>query len=236
MKKLPILTLIVAFTVSLFSVQPSYAEKKPLIKSTVVDVNGKPIQGAYIFFYDSPDTKRAVDLVSPVTDKKGFCQKEIPQGSYWVLARLKREGDFDMGPLMIEDKVSAEPKEIKVSTGEVLELKFTIMDLLDTIRTSTKQRNDLNRITGVIKNDNGEVQAKAFVFASSHNRPSLMPGYFSAWTGDDGRYTLFLPDGKYYLGISRSFAPNLKYQASHEITVSEDMADQELLLPAEEIK
>ncbi len=213
---------------------PSLAEDKPLIRSTVLDIDGKPVPGAYIFFYDSPDTKRAVDLVSPVTDEQGFCEKPVPPGTYWVLARLKREGDFDMGPLMIEDKVSADPLEITVAVGDKLDLTFTVMDLLDTIRTSTKQRNDLNRVSGRIVNKDGDPVKKVFVFANRHNKPVLMPRYFSAWTGEDGRYSIYMPEGKYYLGISSQFAPDLKYTAESPITVEEaDLADQELVFKSE---
>jgi hypothetical protein len=74
-KNFTIIAFIALFTATLFGINPAHAEVKPLIKSTVVDIDGKPVKGAYIFFYDSPDTKRAVDLVSPVTNKKGYCQK-----------------------------------------------------------------------------------------------------------------------------------------------------------------
>lgn len=229
MKKITIIALIVLLTAIFFGINPAFGEIKPLIKSTVVDVDGKPVKGAYIFFYDSHDTKRAVDLVSPVTNKKGFCQKEVPPGTYWILARLKREGDFDMGPLMIEDKVSAEPLEITVIPGEKYDLKFTVMDLLDTIRTSTKKREDLNRVSGRIVDKEGEPVQKVFVFANRHDKPVLMPRYFSAWTGEDGLFTIYMPEGEYYLGVSSEFAPGLKYKAATMITVEADLADQELV-------
>ncbi len=226
MKHIALLLTLTALVMSVCS--SARAEEKPLIRSTVVDVNGKPVQGAYIFFYDSPDTKRAVDLVSPVTDRNGYCEKAIPPGSYWILARLKREGDFDMGPLMVEDKLS-DPLEIEVKHGDKLDLTFTVMDLLDTVRTKTKKREDLNLVTGRVVDDEGKPVKKVFVFANRHNKPVLMPRYFSAWTGEDGRYAIYLPEGKYFLGISADFAPDLKYAATSEIMVRGDMDDQDLV-------
>lgn len=230
-------SIITIFFVSLFGlcvvVNPAFSEEKPLIKSTVVDVEGKPVKGAYIFFYDSPDTKRAVDLVSPVTDKNGYCQKEVPPGTYWLLARLKREGDFDMGPLMIEDKVSSEPLEITVAAGEKHDLKFTVLDLLDTIRTSSKKREDLNRISGRVVNEDGEPVRKVFVFANRNNRPVIMPRYFSAWTREDGSFSIYVPEGRYYLGISPVFVPNIQYTADKEIVVEKDVEEQELVYKVE---
>ena len=233
MKKLAAISLAITLFLTFVAINPVQAEDKPLIKSTVVDVEGNPVKGAYIFFYDSPDTKRAVDLVSPVTDKKGYCQKEVPAGTYWVVARLKREGDFDMGPLMIEDKVSAEPLEITVTSGEKHDLKFIVLDLLDTIRTSTKKRQDLNKVSGQVVNENGEPVKKVFVFANRHDKKVLMPRYFSAWTRDDGSYTIYLPEGKYYLGVSDEFAPELKYTGETMISVKADLAGQELVYNSE---
>jgi len=233
-KKIVITFLVVLIAVTVLGSNPVLGEDKPLIRSTVLDIDGKPVPGAYIFFYDSPDTKRAVDLVSPVTDEKGFCEKPVPPGTYWVLARLKREGDFDMGPLMIEDKVSADPLEITVAVGDKLDLTFTVMDLLDTIRNSTKQRNDLNRVSGRIVNKDGDPVKKVFVFANRHNKPVLMPRYFSAWTGEDGRYSIYMPEGNYYLGISSQFEPDLKYTAESPITVEDaDLTDQDLVYKSE---
>lgn len=229
-----IIVLITLFVTGL--VKPVLSEEKPLVRSTVLDIDGNPVKGAYIFFYDSEDTKRAVDLVSPVTDEKGFCEKAVPPGTYWVLARLKREGDFDMGPLMIEDKVSAEPLEIEVAPGEKYDLTFTVMDLLDTVRTQTKQREDLNRVSGRVVNEAGEPVKKVFVFANRNNDAVLMPRYFSAWTGDDGHFTIYVPEGEYYLGLSAEFAPDRKYTAEIPLKVEGDLTDRELVFGNEKLQ
>jgi len=208
------------------------AAANAVIKCRVFDVDGKPVKGAYIFFYDSPDTRRAVDLVSPATNRNGFCKKEIPAGMYWAVARLKKEGTFDMGPLMIGDKVSPEPLEIEVSPGETLEVEFRIMNLLDTIRTRTKKRKDLNRITGRIVDENDEPVEGAFVFANRYKQPLTMPNYFSAWTGKDGRFTIYLPNGSFYLGVARDFAPGQTYAATTEIKAGPGGNKEPLVLKA----
>jgi methionine-rich copper-binding protein CopC len=206
------------------------AEDMPVIESRVVDVDGKPVAGAFIFFYDSPDTRRAVDLVSPVTDKNGYSVKEIPPGMYWALARLKKEGDFDMGPLMIGDKVSSDPIEIDVKHGDKLSLEFTVMNLLDTVNVNTKRLKGLNRITGRIVNEKGETVAGAFVFANRHDQPVTIPAYFSAWSDKQGRFAIYLPNGSYYLGSTKIFAPNLKYIADTAMTVDSDAENIEITL------
>ena len=194
MKKNSFKIIVLALLASIIS-SPVFADDKPVIKSTVFDVAGKPVSGAYIFFYDSEDTRRAVDLVAPVTDGNGYSQKAIPPGKYWVLARLKENANFDMGPLMIGDKVSDEPLELDVADGDIVELKFTVIDLLENIHMKSKKREDLNLVSGRIVNSKGEGQPKAYAFANQHNRASLMAGYFSAWTDEDGQFRIYLPNG-----------------------------------------
>jgi len=193
--------------------------KMPVVKATVVDIHGKPVKGAYIFFYDGPDTKRAVDLVSPPTDEKGYCEVEVPPGTYWSLARLKADKSFDMGPLMIEDKFSGDPVEVELAPGDVFELEFEIMDLLETIRTKSKKRTDLNKVSGKVVNENGEAIGNVFVYANRHKSPVSMPDFFSAWTKEGGEYLIYLPKGRYNLGVSENFAPNQRYVGKQEITV-----------------
>lgn len=206
------------------------AAQNPLVRATVVDVAGKPVKGAYIFFYDSADTKRAVDLVSPVTDSKGNCEKEVPPGRYWVLARLKSNASFDMGPLMIEDKFSGDPLEVEVVAGQELSLDFTVMDLLDTIKTKSKKREDLNKVTGKIVNEKGEALADVFAYANKHQSPLSVPDFFSAWTGPDGLFAIYLPTGKYNLGAATSLSTDQRYKADTEIMVENDLADLEIVL------
>lgn len=202
---------------------PAQAAKNPLVKATVVDVAGEPIKGAYIFFYDSPDTKRAVDLVSPVTDSKGFCEKAVPPGRYWVLARLKGNATFDMGPLMIEDKFSGDPLEIEVVSGEELVLNFTVMDLLDTIKTKSKKRKDLNKVTGKIVDEKGSPVANVFAYANNHKSPLSVPDYFSAWTEADGEFIIYLPNGNYNIGAAVELSSSQRYKATQDISVDKDV-------------
>lgn len=214
----------------MISNKPAAAEKMPVVESTVVDIDGNPVEGAFIFFYDSPDTRRAVDLVSPSTDKNGDSVKEVPPGMYWALARLKKEGDFDMGPLMIGDKVSSDPLEIDVKPGDRVSVEFTVMNLLDTVNASTKKRTDLNRISGTIATSRGEVPAAAFVFANRHDQSVSMPSFFSAWADGNGRFSMYLPNGSYYLGGAVTFGPDQKYMADTAITVEGDMKDLRVVL------
>lgn len=210
------------FSVLFMAIAPAKAEDKALVRGRIVDVNGQPVDGAYLFFYDSEDTKRAVDLVSPRTDKNGTCEKKIPASRYWVLARLKKRGDFDMGPLMIGDKFSGDPLVIDLQPGETRDLEMQVVDLLDTIRSSSKKREDLNKLSGLVVNEKGEALAGVFAFANRNSQAVTVPEYISAWTGADGRFTLYLPNGAYFLGASATFTPQQRYQAAAPATIETD--------------
>ena len=50
--------------------------------------------------------------------------------------------------------------------------------------------------------------AMAYVIADNRSTPATeFPLYISAWTGSDGKYTLYLPAGKFYLGVSTIMPP-----------------------------
>ena len=231
MKRNFVLFLIFTMGLLAFDSGPCLAKKGlAMVKAGVVDVEGKPVKGAYIFFYDSADTRRAVDLVSPVTDKNGYCQKEVPPGRYWVLARLKSNASFDMGPLMIEDKFSGDPLQVEVVPDQELRLDFIVMDLLDTIRTKSKIREDLNKVTGRVVNEKGEPIADVFAYANRHQSPLSVPDYFSAWTKLDGSFTIYLPKGKYNLGAAAVLSPGQRYKAVNEIVVDANLSSLELVI------
>ncbi len=229
MKNLILLfTLLIAFTLPTTTTAKTI--KNPLLRARVVDAAGNPVKGAYIFVYDSPDTRRAVDLVSPVTDDAGFCEKAIPPGNYWILARLKSNAKFDMGPLKIEDKFSGDPLELEALQGEVYDLNFTVVDLLDTIKNKSKKRKDLTKVTGRILDAKGGVMAGVFAYANRNQSPLSMPDYFSAWTEADGTYTLYLPKGKYSIGAAATLSHKQRYKASQEITVDNPLTNIDITL------
>ena len=54
--------------------------------------------------------------------------------------------------------------------------------------------------------------------------------YISAWTGIDGKYTLYLPAGAFYLGTSTTMPPPVEEELSRFIEVAGDMQGVDLVL------
>ena len=104
------------------------------------------------------------------------------------------------------------------------------MDLRDAVRHSRKRSEELFEIQGRILDKHEKPVAMVYVLADSRSTPaSEIPQYLSAWTGIDGKYTLYLPTGGFYLGVS-SVMPPLQEELSRFVEVAGDMQGLDLVL------
>jgi hypothetical protein len=77
---------------------------------------------------------------------------------------------------------------------------------------------------------NGKPVAMAYVLADSRSTPATeIPQYLSAWTGSDGKYTMYLPAGEFYIGASTHMPPSPKEELPRFIEVSEDMEGMDII-------
>jgi hypothetical protein len=90
-----------------FLFMPAVAEQKPVIRGRVLDTEGKALQGASVFIYDSPDTKDQLTWYRPRQAKTeaGWCC------SRQVLGESGKTVGDSLGPLMPGDKFSGEPRD-----------------------------------------------------------------------------------------------------------------------------
>ena len=64
----------------------------------------------------------------------------------------------------------------------------------------------------------------AYVLADRRSTPAPeIPQYLSAWTDIEGKYTMYLPAGEFYMGPSTVMPPSPKEEFSHFIEVAGDM-------------
>lgn len=189
-----------------------------ILAAKVTDGDGKPVEGAEVFAYSSPRTRRPADFISPRTGRDGTCRLALQPGKYWVVARVKKGESF--GPLLPGDRHSGDPIEVEAGAGGAAEVGFTVADIREAARAREKGRTDAFRLAGKVVDQGGKPVANATVFAHRERAFSGMPDAVSAWTGPDGEYLLFLPPGRWFLGAATDFPPP-GMTASAEVTLPE---------------
>jgi len=205
----------------------SCAEEKAVFNGQVIDVQGRPVEGSMVFVYASPDVRRSADFISPPTGRDGIFRLLLPPGKYWAVARLKKTDGF--GPLMPGDRHSGEPKEVKLTTGGQVEMRFTVTDLREAAIMRTKEREGPARLSGRIIDEQGVPVKGAYAIASDNEKPSGIPDYVSAWVDDDGQYTLFIPRGVYYMGSAIAFPPGDDIMMDRKITVDAERTEADIV-------
>lgn len=187
---------------------PVFAAETHQLKARVSDIEGRPMEGAKLFLYESPNVRRPAQFISSPSDRAGLIQIILPPGKYWMVARFKSDGKY--GPLMPGDKHSGEPVEVEVGANGV-ETEFIVADIRELGQKKRANATDALRLKGRVTDSQGGPVAQAFVYASRSKEFSELPDFISAWTGADGRYEIYLPPGgRYYLGASRELP--LKYR------------------------
>ncbi len=215
----------------MYSVAASSGEYATL-KGLIRDVAGKPVEGAEVFIYSGAEVRRTADFISPPSDPEGRYTISLPAGTYWCVARL-RKGGSRFGPLMPGDKHSGDPMEIEVTQG-ASRADFTVADLKEAAGLIKKKtREDYIKITGRILGRDGKPAQEVYAIASPAESVSEIPAFLSPWTDDAGRYTLYLPRGKYYLGFSHSFPAGLRSAFTREVLLQEDKDDLDIIVPEE---
>lgn len=199
---------------------PVYADGTATLKGQITDVEGRPVAGARVFAYDDSEVRRAANFMSVPADGQGRFRMVLMPGKYWLVARLKKGEEY--GPLMPGDKHSGEPVVLDLAPGMEADQNFTVADLRDARKQHTKDRSRPAKISGKILNENGAPLTKSYAIAHRSRTVDGVPDYVSAWVDDKGRYTLYLPPGKYFIGSSLKFPPGAEYLIYGEITVDAD--------------
>ena len=227
-----ILNIILLLSVSpalFFSPATIMAEEKSIFKGRVLATEEKPVEGAEIFIYNSPDVRRPADFMSTKTDKSGRFSVVLQEGKYWAVARL-RKGTERYGPLMPGDKHSGEPVEIELTPNSEIEKDFTVVDIREVTRLKKKIREDYIKIKGRILDKNSSPVKMVYAIANKNKVITEMPDYLSAWTDDEGFYTLYIPRGKYYIGYATAFPPAKDYNINREVVFEADKIGLDIII------
>lgn len=185
------------------------AEESGSLTGLVMDVSGNPVSGVAVFVYDDTNIRRPADFISPPTDSRGVFSITLPPGRYWTVARL-RKGGRKYGPLLSGDKHSGAPVEIDVMPREQVDEEYIVAGLEETSLLTIKFDTSFIKVEGVLQDREGQPVENGYVFANRQAAAKKIPDYVGAWTGKDGKFILYLPEGTYYFGMARVFPPGFE--------------------------
>lgn len=165
--------------------------------------DGKPLAGSYVNIY--PDTISNLlgpsQFISTPTDEQGFYQLEVPAGVYYVVARKRMSGQAT-GPLMPGDYYSEHQRlAVDVKPGKFVEvdLPVALMKAPMFFKRMAGEETDTG-ISGVLVDQAGKPVMGGFAMAYSDPQMKRLPDYASTLSDQQGRFTIYLPQGgSYYL-------------------------------------
>jgi len=204
----------------------------------VLKGSDQAVQGAHVYAYTdySKNLIGVADHVSKGSADDGSYTLTLPPGEYYLVAR-KRVSGSNYGPIVTGDLYDHrfEQQAVSVEAGRTLEKDFELDNLSEPMffQVFTEgQRETGTGIRGRIFDQDQEPIQGAFATAYRTSDMKRLPDFASTLTGDDGSFTLYLPNGgKWYIG-ARSHAraapepgePVGRYDGSgdHSLMVTED--------------
>jgi hypothetical protein len=165
--------------------------------------DAKPLAGSYVNIY--PDTISNLlgpsQFISTPTDEQGFYQLEVPSGIYYVVARKRMSGQ-PTGPLAPGDYYSEHQRlAVDVKAGKFVEidLPVALMKAPMFFKRMAGEETDTG-ISGVLVDQVGKPVMGGFAMAYSDKEMKRLPDYASTLSDEQGRFTIYLPQGgSYYL-------------------------------------
>ncbi len=210
----------------------AWAEVEPTMvrfSGRVLDGANNPVAGAEVYVYKNRQVKRPADFISNRTEQDGRFRLFLPAGRYWSVAVL-RKGGTRFGPLSPDDRHSGEAISLDIvdPTGKTMD--FIVLNLREAFRQGQKKNEALVRVRGRIQTGQGEPVNMAYVMADVRKQPKEIPLYLSAWTSSDGLFSLYLPQGRYFLGAFRQFPPREDLTLPKEMDIAYDQEGLEFVL------
>lgn len=185
---------------------PAYGLETTEIHGVVTNADGIPVPGADVLVFDSKNVRRPADFSSTRTGSDGLYRVKVPPGKYWMVAVYRANGAL-FGPLGSDDKHSGDPLPVNAEIGTPLKVDFTVRNLREAARMYRKQNSDLLTFSGDVLDEHGHPRSLVYVVADVKISVGEMPAYISAWTDEEGHFSLYLPPGEYQLGVANTFPP-----------------------------
>ncbi len=166
--------------------------------------DGKPLAGSYVNVY--PDTISNLlgpsQFISTPTDTSGAYRLEVPPGVYFVVARKRISGQ-PTGPLAPGDYYSEHQRLVtRVEAGKMVEIELPVVVMKAPMffkNRVVEERTDTG-ISGTLVDASGQPVMGGFAMAYTDKEMKRLPDYASTLSDEQGRFTIYLPEGgSYYL-------------------------------------
>jgi len=167
---------------------------------------GEPLAGAMVHVYLdlSDDLKGMGYLMAGPTDGDGIFQLELSPGTYYLVARSRRQGS-STGPLEQGDFLGYYPgNPVRLDEGELVRINLPVLEVPAAVKTYADQLFGSTRIRGRILDKQG--RPLAGMRALLYKDPAMLdrPLYVSQPTEADGQFVLSFPEGGTYYLSARS--------------------------------
>lgn len=199
------------FFISLLIVNIAFSEevKTGAISGQIILKDGNPMSGGLaIFFNDGtgppPDSKkywRVPDYIVKI-DENGRFTAELPEGTYYVgaIKRLSgetvgppREGDYFV--ITRDDRQRAKGYVVKAGKS----IDTGIISGAEPFKLSSMVQKDVSAVEGTVTYMDGTPVGGAVVSAFRTMTETGKPVFSSLRTGSDGKYSIRVQSGSYYL-------------------------------------
>lgn len=202
LKRLILLSTIFVLAATVLIPSAPLAEENIAIRGKISSINGEPVVDAEVYLYSSANTRKPADYISQKTSLTGGYRVVVPKAIYRAVARLKKGDRY--GPLMPGDRHSGEPVKIVPDEDKELTLDFTVADMQELAQLRKKDREELVDISGVVTTTGNDI-ASIYVYARTARIAVTLPEYYSGWITAEGKFSLKLPPGQYFLGTATDF-------------------------------
>lgn len=182
------------------------------VEGVVLGPDG-PVAGAAVHVYtDASRQFRGPDLFGPQgavpggTDEKGSFSIDLPAGAFFLVASKRKRGET-LGPLQPGDLHGYyDGNPLAPAPGTKTTVAIQIVEKLRDNLTSIAPSGGRTGIRGKVLNPSGKVPVGVYAFATTD--PSFMigsmPPHRSRPVGEDGSFSIDLPDGGTYYISARS--------------------------------
>lgn len=170
------------------------------ISGTVVDRHGRPAPGAYVDVYRTArgGLRGPADFEATV-DEQGRYFLDLVEGRYYLVARM-RQGGGDSGPPRAGDAWAIFPgNPVEVIPQRTAQADFRLHGVTQPLLMKEGSLSGgETALSGQVLDLAGQPVAGAIVLAYRNADFRRMPDFTAPATGEDGRFTLFVPEGGHY--------------------------------------